>query len=92
MKVTTIEEKEALEEMTAGMAGILGPTYEAFGAGFMLAGFEFGEGGWSTYCSNAQRPDMIRFLRKMADTLEMELDVPAIAGDRPTAQKTGGSA
>jgi hypothetical protein len=38
--------------------------------GFALLCFDFGEGGFSAYFSNAQRPDMIKHLRETADRLE----------------------
>jgi hypothetical protein len=39
------------------------------GVGFALLLFTF-EPGWTTYCANAQREDMIRELRDLADRLE----------------------
>lgn len=39
------------------------------GIGFALTLFTF-EPGWSTYCANAKREDMVRELRDLADRLE----------------------
>lgn len=40
------------------------------GIGFTLLFFEFGEQGELAYISNAQRDDMVKVLRQMADRLE----------------------
>lgn len=39
--------------------------------GFMLMIFDFGEGGFCAYMSNAQRRDIVRLLREQADRLEI---------------------
>lgn len=41
--------------------------------GFCLMLFTFGEGGWSTYLSNAEPVDMIAALRELADKRERQL-------------------
>lgn len=41
--------------------------------GFCLMMFTFGEGGWSTYLSNADPEDMIKALRELADKREQQL-------------------
>jgi hypothetical protein len=40
------------------------------GCGFFLSLFDFGDSGWTTYMSNGQRDDMVKFLRELADKLE----------------------
>lgn len=40
------------------------------GWGFALVLFTFGEGGFLTYMSNAQRADMVKALRECADKIE----------------------
>ncbi len=40
--------------------------------GFVLALFEFGDGGWMTYVSNAQRDDIIEFLDELKTKLTKE--------------------
>lgn len=42
--------------------------------GFMLMVFDFGEGGFLSYVSNAQRADMVKVLREQADRLEAKMD------------------
>lgn len=44
------------------------------GVGFTLLVFTFGEGGWLTYLSSAQRADMIRTLREALHKLEQHED------------------
>jgi hypothetical protein len=43
---------------------------------FCLHTFTVGEGGYSSYVSNAHRSDMIKALREAADTLERRMDAP----------------
>jgi hypothetical protein len=58
-------ETEALcQDIGETLAGVCPP-----GIGFALLVFTF-EPGWSTYCANAKRQDMIRELRDLADRLE----------------------
>ena len=81
------EALEKLEETARSMAREIGPSFDAAGAGFALLGFSFGEGGWMTYVSNANRHDMIKALKEMVEKLEAEIDVPpAITGRDPEAQ------
>lgn len=42
--------------------------------GFMLMVFDFGDGGFSAYISNAEREDMIKLLREQANRLEIGAD------------------
>lgn len=43
------------------------------GVGFCLMMFTFGEGGWSTYLSNADPESMIEAIRELADKRERQL-------------------
>ncbi|MFL5327380.1 MAG: hypothetical protein ACJ8C4_00565 [Gemmataceae bacterium] len=47
------------------------------GTGFAVLLFRF-DGDEATYGSNAQRPDMIKFLRECADRIEARMDKPLI--------------
>lgn len=49
--------------------------------GFCLVVFEFNKAGVADYISNANREDMIKFLREKADILEAGLDIPKTIGD-----------
>lgn len=42
--------------------------------GFMLMVFEYGEGGWMTYMSNAKRADMVRVLQEWIDRVNGEAE------------------
>jgi len=63
-----------MEATARGLGSILGGAIEAKHGkgevGFCLMLFSFGEGGWSTYVSNAQRPDMVNALREFIRKLE----------------------
>lgn len=85
LKVRTAEDLQKLEAIAQAIAQRVGPAFDAAGAGFALLGFTFGEGGWATWVSNAERPDMIRALREMADSLEEEIDVPPLRSGDPRA-------
>jgi hypothetical protein len=54
------------------------------GYGFALLVFSFGEGGYLTHVSNAQRADLVKTLRECADTMEAGLDAPpgVVANDK----------
>lgn len=56
--------EQLCREVAEILAGVCPP-----GIGFALMLFTF-EPGWSTYCANVQRRDMIRELRYLADRLE----------------------
>jgi len=45
---------------------LMGPS----GLGFLVTLFEFGDGGWSTYISNGNRKDMVKYLRELAAEIE----------------------
>ena len=60
-----------LDEQTRAIGHLIGDQLPP-GCGFVLCLFEFGEHGWSTYISNAQRADMIAHLRHLAQRLEDE--------------------
>jgi hypothetical protein len=38
--------------------------------GFCLMMFTFGEGGWATYLSNAEREDMVEAIRELLGNIE----------------------
>ncbi len=82
---TPIEDLAKLEAVAQGLAQIVGPLFSRSGACFALLGFTPGEGGWSTWVSNAHRSDMIRALREMADVLERGGDMPPIRPGEPSA-------
>jgi len=46
------------------------------GFGFALLVFSFGEHGYLTHVSNAQREDLVKVLRETADVLEANRDSP----------------
>jgi hypothetical protein len=59
-----------MEAAARGIGRTIGDTLPS-GVGFCLMLFTFGgPGGWSTYLSNAQRPDMIAAIRELLDKLE----------------------
>ena len=77
------EDLRNLEQAARLVAQRIGPVFDQAGAGFALLGFSFGDGGWSTYISNAERTDMIRAFREMADHLEKGLDMPPMRDGEP---------
>lgn len=66
-----------MEEDARGIGGAIGRTLEEhYGpkeVGFCLMLFTFGEGGWSTFVSNADPESMITALREFADKREAQL-------------------
>lgn len=65
-------QRATLEEVERKMQGIA-KTVKAMvpeGWGFAVLCFSYGEGGFMNWVSNAQRADMIKALREMADKLE----------------------
>jgi hypothetical protein len=66
-----------IEEHARGIGNAIGRVLDdAYGpktVGFCLMLFTFGEGGWSTYLSNADPKDMIAALRELADKREQQL-------------------
>lgn len=64
---------KALDEM-------LPEIYETDKMGFALVVFEFHKPGIGDYVSNADRPDMIKALRELADRLEKNEIIPAAIG------------
>lgn len=60
---------EELERKMQGIAGAVKPMVPE-GCGFAVLVFHYGEGGFMNWVSNAQRADMIKALREMADKLE----------------------
>lgn len=74
-----------LEDRARMVAALIGPAFDQVGAGFVLLGFTFGEGGFSTYLSNGCRSDVVRLLRETADRLEANEDMPPIRPGEPSA-------
>ncbi len=84
--LTPQQQLERLETVARAVADEIRPMFDAAGAGFAVLGFDFAEGGWATYASNAKREDMVKALREMADHLEANTDIPpAVAGRDPEA-------
>lgn len=53
------------------------------GYGFALLVFSFGEGGYLTHVSNAERADFVKVLRETADILEANRDEkPGVLGQK----------
>ena len=72
---------QILEGMAQVIAGLISETTddltEAMGGQkvlFALTMFTEGEGGWATYCSNAEREDMIAALEEMVGKLKKGQD------------------
>lgn len=76
---------QAMEAKTREIARVIGPAFDQFGALFALLTFTEGAGGFASYVSNADRDDMIRALREMADKLERGEDMPPIRPGEPSA-------
>jgi hypothetical protein len=74
----TEEELHRLETVAQRVGGLIGGAIDSgdSGALFALLMFTPGEEGWMTWVSNAERPDMVKALREMADKLEAGLDMP----------------
>lgn len=64
------EFRAGLEAKCQQLAGLIGHDMPKE-VGFALLLFNFGEGGFMTYCSNAKRNDMIKALKEMIQKLEM---------------------
>jgi hypothetical protein len=43
------------------------------GVGYALLVFDMGEAGWMTYASNAERVDMVKAMRELADKMDRAL-------------------
>lgn len=76
---------QAMEAKAREIARVIGPAFDQFGALFALLTFTKGAGGFSSYISNAERGDMVRALREMADKLESGQDMPPIRPGEPIA-------
>jgi hypothetical protein len=77
--VDAIERQRHIEHALRGLADALNPIIDdCFGPemGFALMLFEFHNPGIGHYISNAQRDDMIKALRELADRLEEREDIP----------------
>lgn len=83
MAPTLTYEREG--RMEINIDALIGPAFGQAGAGFVLLGFTFGEGGFSTYLSNGCRSDVVRLLRETADRLEANEDMPPIRPGEPSA-------
>ena len=58
---------EPMKGIARTIAGCLPPTH-----GFCLLIFDFGQGGHTSYMSNAKREDMLRLLREFIVMLERD--------------------
>ncbi len=76
----TREQLESLERTAQMAAQMIGPAFDGSGCGFTLMGYTFGEGGWMTYVSNANRQDMIKAMKEMITKLENDEDIPPAFG------------
>ena len=75
------EDLKLLEDIAAMLADLIGSVSNDFNSLmggpkvlFALTMFTEGEGGWATYCSNAEREDMIEALEEMVENLKKGLD------------------
>ena len=78
-----IERQRHIEHTMRGLANALNPIIDdCFGPemGFALVLFEFHRPGIGHYISNAQRSDMIKALRELAERLEKREDIPPAMG------------
>lgn len=64
----TLEESERVMQSIARVVGNMVPQ----GWGFAVLCFSYGEGGFMNWVSTAQRQDMIKALREMAEQLERD--------------------
>lgn len=64
-----------IERMAQEVAQRIGGAFPP-GWGFALLAFNFGEGGYLTHVSNANRADLVKLLRETADVLEANADSP----------------
>ncbi len=87
--MTTPVQRADLERVAQKVAQLIGPAFARAGLLFTVLGFAPGPDPWATYVSNACRADMVRALREMADTLELEADEPPMDGG-PGIPKSGG--
>lgn len=65
----------AAEKAAQSTAALIGDALPP-GYGFALLVFSFGEGGYLTHVSNADRADLVRLLRECADVLSRNADSP----------------
>lgn len=78
-----------LEDRARMVAALIGPAFDQVGAGFVLLGFTFGEGGFSTYLSNGCRSDVVRLLRATARDEACSLFAEADASPASFSQTQG---
>ena len=73
-----IDTQQKIEALLKGIAvAIDGVLQKELGPmGFAVMIFEFHRPGISNYISNAEREDMIKALRELADRLEKKQDIP----------------
>lgn len=80
------QQLEALETVVHLAAEIVQPMFDEIGADFIVVGFTRGESGWITYSSNVKRDEMLQELRRLADQLDANLEMPtAVSGRDPEA-------
>lgn len=70
---TTVDEEtlRSMEQSTRAIADMILPVLPP-GVGFTLMLFTYGDGGWLTYLSTADRADMLRTLKDQIARLERE--------------------
>lgn len=80
-----VDDLAKIEATARGIAKVIGPAFDEAGVLFALLSFTPGDGGLSSYISNAERPGLILALREMADKLERGQDMPPIEPGEPSA-------
>lgn len=85
VKKAGIKELRELEGLAQASAGIFGPVFDSQKLGFALIGFTFGEAGVTTYVTNADKSDLARLLREMAEKIENGEDLPPVQSGEPSA-------
>ena len=81
MKRNSEETLAQLEQRVAEIARLIGPVFDSMGIGFALVGFTFGEKGWSTYVTNADRDDMIKAFEELVSVVREGRDrAPVVKG------------
>lgn len=68
---------EELEVLCLEVGDLLDRAVKQTNAGFCLMLFDFGDGGWMTYTSNAVRGDMIAALAELEQALAQGKDKPS---------------
>lgn len=72
--MTKRNDLEAVEVEARNIGRVIGKSLPP-NIGFGLVLFSFGEDGFLTYISNAQREDMVKALRECADKIEQRKEI-----------------